>query len=106
MSMKKVDDILNAVFTVLTVVVAALLLLASPVQAQAPQANEKFNTSNCWIWGGSGSAGQGQYSQCAPLIVAVPGPVRVVETKVPVVVPGPVQRVEVPVPMSPAKQRE
>lgn len=78
----------------LVVILAAVVSEAKAQQRVDP----KYDRIACWNWGGSGSAGQGQYLSCPTTVVTV------VETKVERVqipgppVPGPVriERVEVP----------
>jgi hypothetical protein len=82
-----------------------IMLMLLPALGLAQQkVDERFDRVTCWNWGGSGSAGQGQYIACPPSIVTVVK-TEVREVKVPVVVPGPVQRIEVPAPKAAPKIR-
>lgn len=95
-------------FGVLGFVAGAWLMLAPlPLEAQTTVSFQDPGT--CWVWGGSSSAGQGQFAKCGPTVMMVQTivtktEVREVKVPTPVVVPGPVQRIEIPV--TPAKQRE
>lgn len=68
---------------------AAALLMLVPMPAGADQVTVTTQAApTCWQWGGSGSAGQGQFSNCAQAVIVtrtvtkevrVPGPVVIKE---------------------------
>ncbi len=91
-------------FAILAVIWLAMVALTGTAFGQTTVQSSSLQAGTCWYWGGSGSAGQGQFSNCQPVVVVTQVKTEVREVKVPVPVPGPtkVERVEVPAP--PAKK--